>query len=305
MSATLPAELYRGRFAPSPTGDLHMGSLVAAVASYLEARTRRGEWLVRIEDLDPPREIAGSASGILTTLERYGFRWDGNVLYQSTRDDAYRAAIEHLQELGYAFPCACSRSEIAQRATRTGDEGSVYPGTCRNGLPPEREARAMRLRAPDTELCFTDRLRGRVCQNIADAVGDFVVRRADGYYAYQLAVVIDDAWQGVTDVVRGADLLTSTPRQIWLQRLLGLPTPGYLHIPLLLDAGGRKLSKQLGSLPVDPDRPAPALVDALHLLGQQPPRALARGTANGVWAWALENWRPQRLKGVEHLSARH
>lgn len=297
-----PTSPYRGRFAPSPTGELHMGSLVAATASYLEARTRNGEWLVRIEDLDPPREVAGSAASILATLERCGFCWDGEPVRQSTRNEAYARAMSQLIESGFAFPCGCSRSEVEQQARRVGAEGPIYPGTCRKGLPEGREERAIRLRAPNSAICFADRLRGRICQDVATEVGDFVIRRADGFFAYQLAVVVDDAWQGVTDVVRGADLLLSTPRQVWLQRLLGLPTPGYLHIPLLLDANGQKLSKQLDSLPVDRAHPASALVDALTLLRQQPPRALARGSVDGVWTWALANWRIERLRDVENLS---
>lgn len=279
-----------------------MGSLLAAVASYLEARVRKGEWLVRIEDLDPPREVPGSADAILRTLEKFGFRWDGEVLFQSSRHDAYEQALATLLEAGLAYPCACSRSEIAASARHVGSEGPIYPGTCRDGLPAGRSGRAIRLRAPRGELCFRDRLRGRVCQDVERDIGDFVIRRADGFHAYQLAVVVDDAWQGVTDVVRGADLVLSTPRQIWLQRKLGLPTPGYLHIPLLLDDAGNKLSKQARSLPVDPERPTSALVDALALLRQTPPRSLARGSVGGVWAWAVENWRPERLRGVEHLS---
>lgn len=297
-----PAFTYRGRFAPSPTGELHMGSLVTAVASYLEARTCNGEWLIRVEDLDPPREVAGSAASILATLERCGFRWDGEIVRQSARTDAYAAALTDLVESGYAFPCACSRSEVQQRARRMGEEGPLYPGTCRNGLPAGRTERAVRLRAPEREVCFNDRLRGRICQDVANDVGDFVIRRADGFFAYQLAVVVDDAWQGVTDIVRGADLLSSTPRQAWLQRLLGLPAPGYLHIPLLLDANGNKLSKQAHSLPVDPGRPARALADALALLRQRPPRALATAGVDSVWEWALANWQVERLRNVETLS---
>lgn len=296
-----PSAAYRGRFAPSPTGDLHMGSLVAAVASCLEARTRDGEWLLRIEDLDPPREVAGSADRILFALEQFGFRWDGAVLYQSTRSDAYADAIRRLRDAGAAFPCACSRVEIAESAKHIGPEGPVYPGTCRDGLANNREERAIRLRVIDTEICFEDRLQGRVCQNVGRDIGDFVIRRADGYFAYQLAVVIDDAWQGVTDVVRGADLLLSTPRQIRLQQQLDLPTPGYLHIPLLLDEAGRKLSKQARSLPVDPARPVPALFDALCLLQQSPPRALARAGVNEVWDWAINHWNVERIRGLKRL----
>lgn len=297
-----PQKPYRGRFAPSPTGDLHMGSLVAAMASRLEAKSRNGDWLVRIEDLDPPREVPGSADRILATLERCGFEWDGAVLYQSTRHAAYHAALEMLAKNGDAFPCACSRTEIAASATRMGAEGPVYPGTCRRGLPANRDPRAMRFRVPDGEVRFDDRLQGETCQQVAAEIGDFVIRRADGPVAYQLAVVVDDGWQGVTDVVRGADLLLSTPRQILLQARLGLPTPGYLHIPLLLDELGGKLSKQAGSLPVDASRPAATLFTALRLLNQAPPPELEHASVAESWQWAVKHWMPERLQGIRQLS---
>lgn len=293
---------YRGRFAPSPTGELHMGSLIAAVASYLEAQTRNGEWLLRIEDLDPPREVPGSADLILRTLERFGFEWSGQVLYQSSRTAAYEAALQTLLDGGNAFPCACSRREISDNATITGPEGPVYPGTCRHGVPADRTARAFRLRVPSGEICFEDRLQGRVCQDLGQDIGDFIVRRADGFFAYQLAVVVDDAWQGVTDVIRGADLLLSTPRQIHLQHQLELPQPGYLHIPLLLDETGKKLSKQARSVPVDPDRPASSLVTALELMRQSPPAQLVKANPAEIWSWAQENWQPQAMRDLADLT---
>jgi len=279
-----------------------MGSLVAAVASYLEARTRDGEWLLRIEDLDPPREVAGSADRILRALEQFGFEWDGAVLFQSTRHDAYAAAILALRAEGHAFACGCSRSDVADKAPRLGPEGPVYPGTCREGVPAGRRERSIRLCASTTAICFEDRVQGRICQDVAHDIGDFVIRRADGCFAYQLAVVVDDAWQGVTDVVRGADLLLSTPRQIGLQRLLDLPLPGYLHIPLLLDETGRKLAKQNRSLPVDPHRASAGLYDALCLLQQSPPARLAKSGLREVWAWAVKHWQPRRLRGLHKLS---
>ncbi|HEX6927833.1 MAG TPA: tRNA glutamyl-Q(34) synthetase GluQRS [Gammaproteobacteria bacterium] len=301
-SPASPASPYRGRFAPSPTGDLHMGSLVAAVASYMEAKVRGGEWLLRVEDLDPPREVPGSAERILFTLERFGFEWDGQVLYQSTRRAAYEEAVAALLASRDAFPCACTRATIAKTATRSGPEGPVYPGTCRNGVPSGHDARAIRLRVPGRTLCFEDALQGRICQDPGLDVGDFVIRRADGFFAYQLAVVVDDAWQGVTHVVRGADLLLSTPRQIWVQDRLGLPIPGYLHIPLLLDEEGRKLSKQAHSLPVDPSRPSAALFDALRLLHQSPPPALANAGIDEVWEWGAQHWEIERLRGLDRLA---
>lgn len=300
-SSSSPASPYRGRFAPSPTGELHMGSLVAAVASCLEARKNNGEWLLRIEDLDPPREVKGAAEKILFTLERFGFKWDGPVLYQSTRTDAYEKAVEQLLAAGDAFPCACSRSMIAQNARHAGPEGPVYPGTCRSGVAAGANARAIRLRVPERDTCFDDGVHGRTCQDVGRDIGDFVIRRADGFFAYQLAVVVDDAWQGMTDIVRGADLLLSTPRQIRLQERLGLATPRYFHIPLLLDDDGRKLSKASRSLPVDPARPGPALFDALSLLNQSPPPKLARASLGEIWEWAANNWRISRLRGLERL----
>src|SRR5580698_7179436 len=234
---------YIGRYAPSPTGPLHFGSLMAAVGSYLDARAQGGRWLLRMEDLDPPREIPGAADGILKSLEAFGFEWDGEVLYQSRRHAAYAEAAAQLLASGAAFPCACTRKEIADSGVH-GLEGPIYPGTCRHGLPPGREARALRLTAPDQVIAFEDGLQGTVSQNLARDIGDFIIRRADGVHAYQLAVVVDDAFQGVNHVVRGAELLLSTPRQLWLQELLGLTRPSYLHLPVAVNPAGEKLSKQ-------------------------------------------------------------
>lgn len=290
---------YRGRFAPSPTGDLHLGSLLAATASYLEARVHDGDWLVRVENIDPPREVAGSAERMLDTLKRFGFRWTEPPLFQSTRKGAYQEAVEHLLNAGLAYPCACSRSEIAREARRHGEEGPIYPGTCRQGLPSGREARAIRLRVPhDGLICFEDGIQGNVCQDLARDVGDFIIRRADGPFAYQLAVVVDDAAQGITHVVRGADLLLSTPRQIWLYRQLGHSPPSFLHVPLIRDASGRKLSKQLKSTPVDPANPVASLLTVLELLRLPPPPSLAGADLGEVWEWAEQNWAVERLKGV-------
>lgn len=286
------AACYRGRFAPSPTGPLHFGSLVAAVGSYLDARSRGGEWLVRMEDVDTPRNVPGADSDILRTLEFFGFAWDGTVLYQSQRFDAYAAALESLKSAGAAYGCACSRKEIADSATRPAvDGGLAYPGTCRGGLPPGRAARAWRLRVPDAEVVFDDRVQGRIVQHLERDVGDFVLLRADGLFAYQLAVTVDDAWQGVTDVVRGADLLASTPRQIWLQRCLGAPTPRYMHLPVAANAAGEKLSKQTKARALDPARAPAELLRALSFLGQCPPAALAGADVAAVWTWAFEHWR--------------
>ncbi len=282
---------YRGRFAPSPTGPLHFGSLVAAVGSYLDARTQGGEWLVRMEDVDTPRNQPGAADDILRTLEAFGFAWDGPVLWQSTRGAAYGEALEALKRDGQVYGCACSRKEIADSATHAAiDGGLAYPGLCRAGLPAGREARAWRLRVDDREIAFDDRLQGRVAQHLAHDVGDFVLRRADGLFAYQLAVVVDDAWQGITDVVRGADLLASTPRQIALQRSLGYPEPVYAHLPVAANPAGEKLSKQTLAQALRVDQASAELVAALRFLGQAVPGELSRASVAEVWAWARAHW---------------
>ena len=286
-------QAYRGRFAPSPTGPLHLGSLVAAVGSFLDARHHGGTWLVRMEDLDRTREVPGAADDILHTLGALGLHWDGEILYQSRRTQAYLDACNRLTRLGLVYPCGCSRSEIAA-AGRHGPEGTIYPGTCRGGLLPGRVARSLRLRVPAEEIAFRDRIQGRISQDVAKAIGDFVLRRADGIHAYQLAVVVDDAWQGITDVVRGADLTLSTLRQILLQRALGLATPRYAHIPLVLDREGRKLSKSEAAAPVDPAHPIATLRLALEFLGQVLPGETP-GTLADLWHHAIAAWNPGRV----------
>ncbi|HEX5306094.1 MAG TPA: tRNA glutamyl-Q(34) synthetase GluQRS [Dyella sp.] len=251
---------YRGRFAPSPTGSLHFGSLVAAVGSWLCARHAGGRWLVRMEDIDPPREVPGSAEAILAALPAFGLVADEPALFQSQRQAAYDAAFEQLRAGGHLFRCGCSRSALAEAG------GLHRDGRCVAAADPDRPA-AWRLRVPDVDIAFDDGLQGAQRQNLREAVGDFVIRRADGLYSYQLACVVDDAFQGITEVVRGADLLDSTPRQIHLQRCLGLPTPRYLHLPLVLDAEGRKLSKSSLATAIDPADPLPALRRALAFLG--------------------------------------
>ena len=280
---------YIGRFAPSPTGPLHFGSLAAALGSWLDARAQQGRWLVRMEDLDTPRCSQSHADGILRTLEGYGLCWDGEIVYQSRRQDAYQAALDQLVAAGHAYPCACSRREIADSALG-GIEGPVYPGTCRPGLQ-GRRARAWRVRTHDSPLCFDDRCRGHQCQQLESAVGDFVVKRADGLFAYQLAVVVDDAWQGVTDIVRGADLLASTARQIHLQHLLHLPTPRYAHLPVALNAAGQKLSKQTRA-PAAPLAQPAVLAEALDFLGLPPPRELRHAPCATLLAWGLSQGNP-------------
>ncbi len=288
---------YRGRFAPSPTGPLHFGSMVAAVGSFLQARSRGGEWLVRIEDIDPPREAPGAAGEILRALEACGLHWDGTVMYQSRRHGPYEAAMKMLERLDAIYPCACSRREIADSSVR-GVDGPVYPGTCRAGLAPGREPRAWRVRVDDRPVEFADALQGRVRRDLASDFGDFVLRRADGFFAYQLAVVVDDAVQGITEIVRGADLIESTPRQIHLQRLLAVPTPDYVHLPVALNARSEKLSKQTFAAPVDTARPRQALFQVLQFLGQQPPADLAETGLDDFWRWAVAHWRLERVPRV-------
>ena len=286
-----PTSRYRGRFAPSPTGPLHFGSLVAAVGSYLDARGNGGEWLVRMEDVDTPRNVPGAADDILRALEAFGFEWDGAVLWQSRRFTAYAAALEELKASGLAYGCACSRKEIADSAPRPAvDGGLAYPGTCRNALPSGRAVRAWRLRVSDAETSFVDRLQGRQAQNLEHDVGDFVLRRADGLYAYQLAVAVDDEFQGISDVVRGADLIASTPRQIWLQRCLGYATPRYAHLPVATNAAGEKLSKQTRAPALRLDQAGESLVAALNFLGQKTPEGLASAGLREIWRLAFQHW---------------
>lgn len=289
---------YVGRFAPSPTGPLHFGSLVAALGSYLDARARAGHWLLRIEDVDLPRTVAGAEAEILRALERFGFEWDGPVLRQSERFDAYAEALERLRAGGLVFGCACTRREIADSSLAV--EGTPrYPGTCRDGVAAGREARSVRMRAERGDLiAFDDAVQGRLSQDVGEEVGDFVLHRADGMYAYQLAVVVDDAAAGVTDVVRGADLLDSTCRQILLQRALGVATPRYLHLPVATDAAGAKLSKQTRARALEEGTEAAALLAALRFLGQHAPEPLACEPPAKILAWAVARWRVDAIPKV-------
>lgn len=276
----------RGRFAPSPTGLLHAGSLVAAVGSWLCARHANGRWLVRMEDIDPPREVPGSATAILNALPAFGMLADEPVVYQSSRIAAYDAAFEQLKQAGLVFPCWCSRSDLAAA-------GDIHrDGRCIASPAPDR-APAWRIRVPDECIAFIDDLQGPQQQQLRDEVGDFVIRRVEGFYSYQLACVVDDAWQGITQVVRGSDLLDSTPRQIWLQRCLKLPTPSYLHLPLVLDSEGRKLSKSERSREIDPSDPMPALRHALAFLGIAPEETAVHPSE--LLEAALHHFDPHRL----------
>lgn len=281
-----------GRFAPSPTGDLHFGSLVSAVGSYLEAKCTGGSWLLRIEDIDPPREVTGSAGRIIDDLQKMGLNPDGPVLYQSSRIAAYQDAVVQLLENGLAYPCACSRKDLP--------ESGRYAGTCRNGIPPGKTPRSIRFCVDEGVSAFNDCLQGNVSDSPAASVGDFIIKRADGLYAYQLAVVVDDHFQGVTQVVRGADLLDSTTRQISLQKALGYASPDYMHLPVVVSADGKKLSKRKLTDPVNQQKPATAVEHALRFLGQSPPAGLS---LNDLWTWALEHWNSDLIPRVRLRSS--
>jgi glutamyl-Q tRNA(Asp) synthetase len=286
-----PSQHYVGRFAPSPTGALHLGSLVAALGSFLDARSRAGRWLVRIEDLDRARNVPGTAAQMLRTLEAFDLHWDGVVEYQSARIAHYREALEALRARGLTFECSCTRRE------RVGQGG--YPGTCRGG-PQRPGPTATRLRVSGGTLCFEDRVQGP-CSFAMGERGDVVICRRDGVFAYQLAVVVDDALQGITDVVRGADLLDSTPWQISLQQALGCTQPQYLHLPLILEPDGRKLAKSRRCIPLDPSRASGELYRALALLRQDPPAELELEPVSSVVQWACRHWRPERLRALREI----
>ena len=273
--------IYRGRFAPSPTGYLHFGSLVTALGSFLQAKSNRGEWLVRMEDLDLTRNQAGAADDILFTLEACGLQWDGAVLYQTTRNEIYFEILNLLKD--HTFLCACSRKELQYNQ-------GLYDGKCRHGIPFGKTPRTVRLKVPDQTISFQDLIQGSFQQNLVKEVGDFVLKRADGCYAYQLAVVIDDAMQHITEIVRGCDLLDSTPRQLYLQSLLNYPKPKYAHLPIITNALGQKLSKQTLAQPIDKKKPLPALFEALQYLGHPPPLELLNENVEILLQWAISNW---------------
>lgn len=276
----MSAPPYRGRFAPSPTGALHLGSLCTAVASWIDARAAGGAWYLRIEDIDPPREVPGADTAILQCLEAHDLSWDGPVLFQSQRSEAYAAALGQLRRHGLTYPCDCTR-----RALRA--QGGPYPGTCRARPAPPAGPHAIRFRVPEEPICFEDRLHHRQCETLPTGSGDFILKRRDGLWAYQLAVVVDDAAQGITDIVRGEDLLSSTARQIALQRALAYPTPSYLHLPLVVDAAGQKWAKQTGAPALDNAQARSNLHRALTLLGLQsdPQAPCHRQLDEGVRQW--------------------
>lgn len=296
-----PARPYRGRFAPSPSGPLHFGSLVAATGSFLDARSRGGEWLVRIEDLDPPRERPGAADDILATLDRLQMHWDGTVLRQSTRAEAYEAALRQLAASGSLRACLCSRTQLGalpENLRRAPGEELFHPAACIAPPPGPGEVPAWRLLAPDRDVEFVDRVQGAQCSNVARTVGDFVLKRRDGLFAYQLAVVVDDAFQGITDIVRGADLLSSTARQIVLQQALRLPPVTYMHLPIAVGKSGIKLSKSEDAPALSRSTPATQVVAALEFLRQAPPAGLGRAPLAEVWQWAIAHWQHARVTGV-------
>ncbi|MEW6766330.1 MAG: tRNA glutamyl-Q(34) synthetase GluQRS [Pseudomonadota bacterium] len=290
--------MYIGRFAPTPSGPLHLGSLIAALGSFLDARAQGGRWLVRIEDIDPPRCMPGAADTILRQLEAYGLYGDGEVVYQSRRTEAYREALEQLRALGLAYPCTCSRSEIRSRAKRFGAEGPIYPGTCRLLPGKAGQQQALRLDTRTADIRFEDRARGRIRQDIEAEIGDFVIWRVEDLASYHLAVVVDDAWQGITDIVRGADLLDSTPRQILLQQLLGLPQPRYMHLPLALAENGQKLSKQNLAPPLPLETPTADLLHALRFLGQPLDEGMSGASPVEVLEWAIAHWTPEAVSAA-------
>ena len=273
---------YCGRFAPSPTGPLHFGSLVAAVGSYLDARHHQGKWLLRVEDVDTPREVPGATDDILKTLEQLGMTWDGPVTYQSKRTHLYEEALDQLQQQGHIYDCGCKRKELAG--------STAYPGTCREGLPAGRSPRSLRVRVGNATIDMQDQLQPAVHQQLAAEIGDFIIKRADKLFAYQLAVVVDDGEQRINSIVRGVDLLESTPRQIHLQQLLGLPTPAYLHLPIAVDAGNAKLSKQTFARRIDVDDTNNAVLDALRFLGQPLPDTPQDASREELWQWAIDHW---------------
>ena len=291
---TAASQKYIGRFAPSPTGPVHFGTLVAAVGSYLQAMSNHGEWLLRIDDVDTTRKVEGADVDIIRTLEAFGFEWAGDILYQTQLTASYEAALNELIEQSLVFPCLCSRKQLAQAGAGAG-AGNIYPGTCRSRRLPESEEHSLRLMAEDITITFDDIVMGRQSQNIKTECGDFIIKRRDGLFAYQLAVVVDDAIQNITEVVRGTDLLNSTPRQIYLQRLLGYPTPTYCHLPLAVDPAGNKISKSEGKSKIEIAHREELLIFSLDFLGQQVPGELNGSGIEDIWQWAMDNWDVARI----------
>ncbi len=272
---------YIGRFAPTPSGPLHYGSIIAALGSYLQAKTNNGKWLVRIDDIDLDRAVTGADKIILQQLESLGLFWDGEVVYQSHRLDLYKASLEILESLNCIYPCTCSRKNLSEKS---------YACHCRNGLKPDKIARSIKIRTNNNEVSINDQLQGYYAQRLETDVGDFIIKRADGYYAYHLATVVDDAEQKITDIVRGVDLLDSTPRQVFLQNKLNLNTPSYLHLPIAIDNKGKKISKSLAPELINQYIPNEILFSALQFLNQSPPADLISSDVKTILDWAIKNW---------------
>jgi len=279
-----PSTIYKGRFAPSPTGAVHFGTLLAAIGSYLQAKKNNGEWIIRMEDVDLTRKVDGADTDILHTLEAFGFEWQGEILYQSTQNEYYENASQQLIEQSLVFPCLCTRKQLAEGS------GNLYPGNCRQRQLPEKNDHALRVIASDINITFNDAIMGKRSQHMAQQCGDFIIKRRDELFAYQLAVVVDDAMQGISEIVRGADLLDSTTRQIYLQQLLGYTTPAYCHLPLAVDSYGNKISKSEGAAKVNIKNKEILLCKTLEFLAQKPPVDLVNGSINDIWQWAIAHW---------------
>lgn len=288
---------YKGRFAPSPTGAVHFGTLLAAVGSYLQAKKNNGEWIIRMEDVDLTRKVDGADTDILHTLEAFGFEWQGEILYQSTQNEYYENTSQQLVEQSLVFPCLCTRKQLTESGS------NLYPGSCRSRQLPEKNDHSLRMIARDINITFNDAVMGRQSQNMAQQCGDFIIRRRDGLFAYQLAVVVDDAMQGITEIVRGADLLDSTPRQIYLQQLLDYKTPTYCHLPLAVDSHGNKISKSEGAAKVNIKNKEKLLCKTLEFLAQKPPVDLVNCSINDIWQWAIANWNIHAVPQNKHRPA--
>ena len=300
---------YIGRFAPSPTGSLHFGSLVAAIASYCDAKANHGQWIVRMEDLDKPREVAGAADNILRQLVHFGFEWDAPIIVQSQRAEHYENALNSLKNKQLVYPCTCTRKEIADSSTHIGVDGIIYPRRCLLHETKPNKTAAWRVKTNNSTIHFCDAIQGEINHVLSNQVGDFILKRADGLFAYQLAVVVDDAAQGVTHIVRGADLLDSTPRQIYLQQLLAYATPHYAHVPVASNLAGEKLSKQTLAKPIDINLSSQSsnimikdlIFEALSFLGQNPPLAIKKTSLNACWQWAITHWNLANVPKQTHI----
>lgn len=287
---------YIGRFAPSPTGPLHFGSLVTALGSWLDARANKGTWLLRIEDIDPPREHAGAADSIKGTLDALGLHWDGEVIFQGQRLAYFDRALELLAEKQLLYRCVCSRKSIRKTVGETGQTAGIYPGTCLNRALENGQVHSLRIKTSGVHIEYADRIYGNFTENLATRCGDFIVKRRNGQHAYQLAVVVDDFQQAITHVVRGADLLDNTGRQAYLQSVLGYPRPAYMHLPVVLNSAGQKLSKQTGAHPLADGTLSDSLFSALTFLHQNPPAQLSKALNSEILEWAMANWRPSLIR---------